>query len=139
VSERTVVRLDEGRRAGKLERWKRIAEASAKQCGRARLPEILPLATFQDFIASMAGYDIILIPTLAVDGEPFGRTLMAAPKARKVLALVGPEGDFTAAEVDLARKRGALPVGLGPLVMRSETASLYVLSCLNFFYGEMRA
>lgn len=139
VSERTIVRLDEGRRASKLDRWKRIAESSAKQCGRARLPDILPVATFQDFIASASGYDIILIPTLAADGESLGGALRAAPKARKVLALIGPEGDFTPAEIELAQKRGAVPVGLGPLVMRSETASLYVLSCLNFFYGEMRA
>lgn len=135
VSERTVVRLAEDRRMTKIERWKRIARESAKQCGRATLPEILAVATFREFIACAGGYDMILMPTLSAPGKRFAEALEGS-KARKVLVLIGPEGDFTVAETESARKKGAVPVSLGPLVMRSETASLYVLSCLNFFYGE---
>jgi 16S rRNA (uracil1498-N3)-methyltransferase len=99
------------------------------------LPRILPAARFEDFIARADGYDMILLPTLAVPVSEL-RGALKGPRPKEVLALIGPEGDFTPAEARLAVSRGAVPVSLGKLVLRSETASLYLLSALNFFFGE---
>ena len=130
------MRLSKERWDSKLERWRKIALESCKQCGRDLAPEIRALVPFKDLVAGFGSFDEILIPTLAVPGEDLGRTLKGS-KAKKVLVVVGPEGDFTEKEVEEAVRHGAKPVSLGPLVMRSETAAIYLLSSLTFFYREI--
>ena len=135
VSERTVIRLSGERLKGKQVRWQKIAAESCKQCGRSVMPRVLPASRFEDFIARADGYDMILLPTLAVPAGGL-REALGDKLPRNILVLIGPEGDFTPGEAHLAASRGAFPVTLGSLVMRSETASLYLLSALNFFFGE---
>ena len=135
VSERTIVRLPAERLKAKTARWQKIAAESCKQCGRSVLPRLQPVARLEDFITRAEGYDMILLPTLAVPASDLRKTLEGrGPK--NVLILVGPEGDFTPAEARSAVSRGAAPVLLGRLVLRSETAAIYLLSALNFFFGE---
>ena len=64
-------------------------------------------------------------------------SLNASKSADSVLILIGPEGDFSARESEAAVANGARPVSLGPLVMRSETAALYTLASVRFFYDEI--
>ncbi|MDQ7843761.1 MAG: RsmE family RNA methyltransferase [Armatimonadota bacterium] len=104
-------------------RWRRIAAEATKQCRRADLPEVadpVPLATA---LERVAGADLLL---LLWEGESM-RTLAdvlrdAAP--RRVALLVGPEGGFDQAEVRQAVRCGAVPVTLGPLTLRTETAGM---------------
>jgi len=137
VSERTEVQVDADREENKLEKWRAAALEAAKQCGNAFLPEIEPVQRAAPFMETVKGYDLKLIASL----QP-GATSLKAVLARfreekgrppqKVLWLVGPEGDFTPAEMSISKNAGFEPVTLGPLVLRCETAAVYALSILSY-------
>jgi len=120
-----------GQGRGRAARWRRIALEAAKQCRRADLPEVadpLPLPTALDRIA---GADLVL---LLWEGER-GRTLAEALRGaapRRVAVLVGPEGGFDEAEVRAAVDRGAIPVTLGPLILRTETAGMAAVAMVLY-------
>ncbi len=136
-SERTVVRLEDDRSDRKLEKWQTAAVEAAKQCGNAFVPEILPLQRAAGFMEASRGYDLKLIASLQPGAKPLKSVLGAYAAAhgrppRKVLWLVGPEGDFTPAEMSLSKSAGFEPITLGPLVLRCETAAVYALSVLSY-------
>ena len=76
---------------------------------------------------------LTLIASLQNDAQPLKKVLAEfGPKQpASVLILVGPEGDFTPAELSLAKSHGCRPITLGPIILRTETAALYCLSVLN--------
>jgi len=145
-SERTQVHLDASRQDKKHDKWATAALEAAKQCGNAYLPEIAPLQSATKFIETARGYDLKLIASLhpgakslktvladfaaATAASAHGQAAAARPK--NVLWLIGPEGDFTAAEMSAAATFGFQPVSLGPLVLRCETAAIYALSILSY-------
>ena len=135
-SERTVVHLEEDRSDRKLEKWQTAAIEAAKQCGNPFVPEILAVQRAAAFMEASKGYDLKLIASLQPGAKPLKAVLAAYAAAhgrppRKVLWLVGPEGDFTPAEMSLSKAAGFEPVTLGPLVLRCETAAVYALSVLS--------
>lgn len=142
LSERTQVHLDSDRAGKKVEKWRIGAIEAAKQCGNPWLPEIAPLQAYAAFLASATGYDLKLIASLHAGTTTLKKALAAftakhghAP--RRVLWLVGPEGDFSPAEMTAAITAGCVPVTLGPLVLRSDTAAVYALSILSNELGEL--
>jgi len=135
VSERSVIRLSRERWQNKLERWQKIAIASCKQCGRRRLPDIRPVQDFATFLKNTEKSEAMMIPTLAVRGRHLREAMTAFGTHKGVTVMIGPEGDFSEKEVKTAVSYGAIPVDLGRLVLRSETAALYVLSALGVFRG----
>ncbi|PIU40247.1 MAG: hypothetical protein COT00_02720 [Candidatus Omnitrophica bacterium CG07_land_8_20_14_0_80_50_8] len=137
-SERSIIRLSKERWQEKIKRWRKIAVESCKQCGLPATPQIHEAADLKTVLSSATGYDKILIPTLSGVTRPL-REALPRPAPDRLLALIGPEGDFSDKEVALAVSYGARPVSLGPLVLRTETAVFYLLSVLNFFYGETGA
>jgi 16S rRNA (uracil1498-N3)-methyltransferase len=137
VSERTVVRLDAGEAADKQEKWQRIAIEACKQCGQNHLPQVQKPVPLSRFFATPPPQDLLLIAAI----EPGARRLKdllaewsalhtGRERPASVLVLIGPEGDFTPAEVGQAKSRGCLPLGLGPIILRTETAAIYTLSTL---------
>jgi 16S rRNA (uracil1498-N3)-methyltransferase len=132
ISDRTVVRLDAGEGAAKAARWSRVAEEAARQCGSTWLPEIVPPASFKACLPSVTETAPVFVAALAPAATPL-REALAALAAPPRLAgwFVGPEGDFTAGELDALLAAGAVPVSLGRLVLRAETACLYGLCALN--------
>jgi 16S rRNA (uracil1498-N3)-methyltransferase len=129
VSERSVVKLDEDSR--RMDRWHEIALDACKQCGNNWLPEIQPPRKTRDFLNSPGPFDLKLIASLQPDSKLLKAILSDAATPKSVLVLVGPEGDFTPAELGLAKSAGCLPLSLGPLVLRAETAAIYALSILH--------
>lgn len=136
-SERTQVHLDSDRSDKKIDKWQIAALEAAKQCGNPFLPEITPLQKASAFMETAKGYDLKLIASLQPGAKSlktvlanFRSTQNRAPK--KVLWLVGPEGDFTPAEMSLSQSTGFEPITLGPLVLRCETAAVYALSVLSY-------
>jgi 16S rRNA (uracil1498-N3)-methyltransferase len=134
ASDRAVVKLDQDSK--KVGRWRDIALDACKQCGNNWLPEIQPSQKARDFLTSLPKYDLRLIASLQPDSKPLKSILSNAPSIRhssspSVLLLIGPEGDFTPAELGLAKSAGCLPLSLGPLVLRAETAAIYALSILH--------
>jgi len=138
LSERTIVKVDADSEEHKLEKWQATAVEAAKQCGNAFLPSIQAPAAAADFInASPRTHDLRLIASLQPGARPlkavlrqFGEEKGRAP--RSVAWMIGPEGDFTTAEMAAARNAGFEPVSLGPLVLRCETAAIFALSILSY-------
>ena len=129
-----MVRLKEDRGAGKQDRWQKIALNAAKQCGVAWLPKIEPVQTLKDFLAVRRAFGALFVCSLDEIARPMGEAIRAV-KARPVSSvgvLVGPEGDFSAAEMESIRAAGAISVSLGGSVLRTETAAIYALSVLRY-------
>jgi 16S rRNA (uracil1498-N3)-methyltransferase len=124
-----VVKLDEDSK--KADRWREIALEACKQCGNNWLPEIQSPQKTHDFLSTLPKHDLKLIASLQPDAEPLKKILGESGSLKSVLILIGPEGDFTPAELGLAKSAGCLPLSLGPLVLRAETAAIYALSILH--------
>jgi 16S rRNA (uracil1498-N3)-methyltransferase len=137
LSERTIVQVESDREEGKVEKWQEAALEACKQCGNSYLPEILPAARVGAFLDSVRGQDLLLIASLQPGAKSL-RSILAQraaegkPPPRQAVWMVGPEGDFTPAEMSAARNAGFEPVTLGPLVLRCETAAVYALSILSY-------
>lgn len=141
LSERTQVHLDGDRADKKVAKWRTTAIEAAKQCGNPWLPEIAPLQPFDAFVGTAKDHDLKLVASLHAGTTTlkqalatFGHKHGHAP--RRALWLVGPEGDFSPAEMTAAITAGFIPVTLGPLVLRSDTAALYALSILSNELGS---
>ena len=127
LTERTVVRLDPSEAADKQDKWQRLVIEACKQCGQNHLPTVHLPQSFASFIASPPPNDWPLIAALAPDALPLHALLPAAPP-RRALLLIGPEGDFTPAELAAARAAHFRPFSLGPLILRAATAALAALT-----------
>ena len=119
----------------KNERYNRIAFEAAKQCGRGVLPDVaLPLPNFGALCRSLEGYDLVLF-CYELGGAPLRQLLADAQPADgqrlKIALITGAEGGFAAEEAEMAANAGVKTVGLGPRILRCETAPLAVLSAMR--------
>jgi 16S rRNA (uracil1498-N3)-methyltransferase len=122
-----------------------VAIEAGKQCGRNWLPDVRKPVTPKAFFEAGEKFDLMLIASLQPDAQHIKTVLREKPgdaasiaeaAPRRVLVLVGPEGDFTSAEVSLAKSAGCRPITLGPIILRTETAAMYCLSVLSHeFFG----
>jgi 16S rRNA (uracil1498-N3)-methyltransferase len=136
VTERTQVHLDDGRAAKKVEKWRTTAIEAAKQCGNPWVPEIVPLQRLEAYLpAAVQEHDLRLVASLHAGAKPL-RGIIAHWRDKhgrlpqRVLWLVGPEGDFSPAEMTACIMAGCAPVSLGPLVLRCDTAAVAALSVI---------
>jgi 16S rRNA (uracil1498-N3)-methyltransferase len=137
LSDRTVVRLDEESAVSKQAKWQTVAIEAAKQCGQNWLPRVHGPQSMAQFFQQPRRFDLQLIGSLQSDAVHLKKILAEysaehGDRPTSVLMLVGPEGDFTPAELSLARSHGCRPITLGPIVLRVETASIYCLSVLSY-------
>ena len=133
ISDRTIVRLDPDEAAQKQSKWQTIAIEAAKQCGQNWLPEVQTPRTLSQFFAAKPRFDLQFIGSLQSDAQYLKQILSDQPaRPASVLMLIGPEGDFTPAELNLARSHGCRPITLGPIILRVETAAIYCLSVLSY-------
>jgi 16S rRNA (uracil1498-N3)-methyltransferase len=137
LSERVLTKLEGEEAAHKTDKWRQVAIEAIKQCGSPWLPEVEPPMTPQQFLLREEHFDSPLIA--ALEGERrHPREYFCSFRAQhgrppaSVCVWIGPEGDFTPAETNLIKAGGALPVTLGPLVLRTETAATYCLSVINY-------
>jgi 16S rRNA (uracil1498-N3)-methyltransferase len=135
LSDRTIVQLDADETAKKREKWRTVALEACKQCGQNHLPVISAPMNMKDFLERADKSSLLLIASLQPDARTLKFVLSeytqqhgALPK--RVTVFVGPEGDFTPAEISLAKSHGCQPITLGPIILRTETAAIYCLSVL---------
>ena len=128
----------------KRERWERIIQEAAEQSGRGRLPVLAPAQTFESVVRPGRSLLTASEPTRLILWEQEGATSLRQALAGCNLAgdalievLVGPEGGFTVAEVDLAERWGARRVTLGPRILRAETAGVVAAAAILYEAGEM--
>ncbi len=137
LSERVVTHLDSHTAEAKAVKWQLIAVEAIKQSGNAWLPKVEPPMTLLAFLARKEQFELPLIGCLENDSrhprEWFGEFVNQRGRwPRSLCVWVGPEGDFSPAEYRAIKESGALPITLGPLVLRTETAATYCLSVLNY-------
>ena len=133
VTRNTIVQPGEG----KSDKWRRNALEACKQCGQDTLPRIADPLPFDRWLADLtASPDLRIIASLAPGALPLRETLHRHPGTTAATLLVGPEGDFTPEEVAAAINAGFLPVSLGSIILRVETATLFCLSALRFEFSR---
>ncbi len=133
MSERTVVRGSEEDHIRKQAKWQRVAVEACKQCGQNFLPRVAQPCTPGALFERKGRFDLMLVGSLQGDARPLKQIMaeVSAKRPKNVLILIGPEGDFTPAEVALAKSNGCRPITLGPIILRTETAAIYCVSVLN--------
>ncbi|HEY2773094.1 MAG TPA: 16S rRNA (uracil(1498)-N(3))-methyltransferase [Candidatus Binatia bacterium] len=137
ISERSIGRLEPTQAMERVERWRRVARAAAEQCGRTVLPVIERIRTFEEFVASKPPDTLGLLFTTAASQTPAATLRRNHPDVVRVIALIGPEGGFSAEEVEFAERHGFVPVGLGPRVLRTETAAIVAAALCQHIWGDL--
>jgi len=132
---RSVVRLSGDRARKRLTHWQAVAVAACEQCGRNRVPRVLPLARLDTFLAAHAARPgrerrVLLSPRSARGLRELD------PPAGAIVLLAGPEGGFSPGEERAAGTAGFLPVRLGPRVLRTETAAVAALAAMQALWGD---
>jgi 16S rRNA (uracil1498-N3)-methyltransferase len=120
------------RRGEKTERWRRIAESAAAQSGRVVVPEISAVVNFDAVLADGARQDRKLLLWERASATP-----AAGARPRRALVVTGSEGGFSAAEAERATAAGFDLVGLGPRVLRAETAAITAVSVCQMLWGDL--
>lgn len=133
-STRSVVKLDDRRAGSRVERLQRVAEEAARQCGRSDIPQIDGPIPFDDLSARIEPDRLGLL----LDPEETElRLSQAARGASRLCLVVGPEGGLAPEERDRAAAAGMIPVSLGRLILRTETAGLAALVVVRHLAGEL--
>ncbi len=135
-SDHSVVQVDDEKAEAKLEKWQKLTIEAAKQCGQNWLPTVHAPRSPKDFIAGVPRGAVKLIASLQAEARPLKTTLREQLPGLKpgtpIVIMVGPEGDFTPAEIGAARSAGFAPVSLGRIILRAETAAFFALSALAY-------
>jgi 16S rRNA (uracil1498-N3)-methyltransferase len=137
LSERVVTQLDEEGAESKRDKWQQVAIEAVKQCGAAWLPKIEAPVTIEQFLVRQEQFELSLVGSLQKERRHPRDVLREFESKQKRLpqsvgVWIGPEGDFSVNELAAIQNSGALPVSLGRLVLRVETAAVYCLSILNY-------
>jgi 16S rRNA (uracil1498-N3)-methyltransferase len=137
LSERVVTQLDDEDAENKRDKWQNVAIEAIKQCGAAWLPKIEVPMTIEQYLARKDTFDLSLAGSLQKERRhpreifrDFESKHGCLPQS--VGIWIGPEGDFTLEELEAIEAVGALPISLGRLILRVETAAIYCLSILNY-------
>lgn len=134
AARRSVVRLDEDRAGRRNAHWQGLAISACEQCGRNRVPDILPVRGLADWLQALpapAG-----LPRLLLQPGGAQRLRDLAPAAGAVL-LAGPEGGLAPEEQAAAIAAGFMAVGLGPRILRTETAGPAAIAALQALWGDL--
>ncbi len=134
-TKRTQVIFTEDKQRAKQERFQKVVQNAAKQCGRADIPRISLMTPMAEALKDLDPRGLAVIPSLNGHNPPIREVLNLHQKPVSVTFLIGPEGDFTPDEVALAQEHGCIAVSLGPTVLKVDTAALAVLALANFYWS----
>ncbi|MGM0844187.1 MAG: 16S rRNA (uracil(1498)-N(3))-methyltransferase [Bacillota bacterium] len=142
TADRSIVKWDEKKAKKKVERWEKIAKEAAEQSHRQRVPKVQSPVSLKELLSLAAEYEykIVAFEEDAKTGEQsnLAGVLKDAKPGDRILAVFGPEGGLTEKEVDALKQNGFLSCGLGPRIMRAETAPFYLLSAASYQFELMR-
>jgi 16S rRNA (uracil1498-N3)-methyltransferase len=138
ITERCIIGSLEDISKTKTERWWRILMEAAEQSGRGRLPTLRPAVMFSTACEDAARGGLTLFPWEEEKERSLRSVLQATERPPFSINLfVGPEGGFAPEEVDQAQRYGALPVTLGPRILRAETAGLVTAAAILHHLGDL--
>ena len=131
-AERSVLRLSGERAQKRQSHWQQVAISACEQCGRNVVPEVEPIQSLTAYLGASAGAHRLV---LAPGGE---RPLAELPRPEAALHLmIGPEGGWTEVELETCRGAGAIALGLGPRILRTETAGLAAIAAMQARWGDL--
>ncbi|MDD3653938.1 MAG: 16S rRNA (uracil(1498)-N(3))-methyltransferase [Desulfotomaculaceae bacterium] len=137
LCERTVVKLDEDKIPKRLERWQKIALEAAKQCRRSDVPKISRPKSWDEMLCALPPGAVAMIPWEEEFVYSVKDFCLQHLELASIYIFIGPEGGFTREEVERARLYGVCPVTLGPRILRTETASMAVLTMVQYQWGDL--
>lgn len=132
MSSRCVVRYDEKDFEKKLARWQKIAAEAAKQSGRGRIPAVRRLGSLKEAVLEINERGGGFMCYEDEEALTLKEYLSESGNGDRLSFVIGPEGGFSPEEADICRRNGIKTVGLGKRILRTETASGYVLACLSY-------
>ena len=137
-SQRSIPRPDTSRLAGRRRRWYRIAAEALKQCRRVDLPEISEALSFEAVLDVGKKCDLSIV-FWENESSPLHCDMGSNGKhpINKILLMLGPEGGFSQHEIQLAENTGFVIAGLGPRILRAETATLAAVTLVQYLFGDM--
>jgi 16S rRNA (uracil1498-N3)-methyltransferase len=142
AARRSVVKWDDKKAAKKIERWQKIAKEAAEQSHRGVVPEIISPLNFKALIEKSKNfnYKLVAFEEESRSGETtnFSSTLQAMNQGDSLLIVFGPEGGLTEEEVQVLKENNFALCGLGPRILRTETAPLYALAAVSYHFELMR-
>jgi len=136
-SQRSIPRPDAKRLAGRCRRWQRIATEAVKQCRRIDMPRIGDALSFEEVLDISDSCDLKLV-FWENESSLLAKDLASGDNLpRKIMVMLGPEGGFTGQEINMVRDRGFNSAGLGPRILRAETATIAAVSLVQYLFGDM--
>jgi len=126
---RTIVKLRKDKAKQRIERWRKIALSASVQSQRNDILQVESVKTFDELMKESVDFDLKLIPALI--GNRTTLNEICKNSVSNILVLIGPEGDFTSEELQMAQDNGFAPVSLGNLVLRVDTAAIAVSSFIR--------
>jgi 16S rRNA (uracil1498-N3)-methyltransferase len=133
-----VPKLDREKIAKRTLRWQKIAISAAKQCGRTRVPEILPLVDLHALLAQLWPDALRLIFWEQESIHGLTELKNNEPNVDSVLLLIGPEGGFSRDEASDAIEHGFKPIRLGGRVLRADTAAVSAIAAVQLLWGDLQ-
>jgi 16S rRNA (uracil1498-N3)-methyltransferase len=138
-TQRSIVRGAAGFTPQRRQRWQRILKEAAEQSARGRIPELKEPVTFASCLQDLSSYDRVLLARAGGQEASLSGSLdQQWDKIRTAALFIGPEGGFSDEEVDQARVAGVTIVGLGPRILRTETAAVVGAALVLYELGEYR-
>ncbi|MDO9573492.1 MAG: 16S rRNA (uracil(1498)-N(3))-methyltransferase [Candidatus Contubernalis sp.] len=137
ICRRSVVKVSPENAQRKVQRWQKIAKGAAEQSHRDRIPNIKEIASLDNLLSQAQDVDLLLFLWEQEKQMGIKEVLKAQGEVHRVMLLVGPEGGFTEEEAELAKSRGAIPVSLGPRILRTETAACAAVTMVLYELGDL--
>ncbi|TFE01103.1 16S rRNA (uracil(1498)-N(3))-methyltransferase [Jeotgalibacillus salarius] len=141
-AERSIVKWDQKKGKKKAERWNKIAKEAAEQSHRSVIPAVEEPVKLNQLRSSFHEYDAIMMAyeedAKAGETSNFTKLLNQLRPGSRMLVIIGPEGGLSEAEVETFIADGAVSCGLGPRILRTETAPLYILAAISYHFELMR-
>jgi len=137
IAERSVPRPYKKQLSARAKRWEKIAKEALKQCRRGRIMKIGETVSFEEMLNLGQSYDL-KVTFWEDELQPVHAKLAGSDgQINNIFALIGPEGGFTQKEINKARDCGFATVGLGPRILRAETATIAACVLLQYLFGDM--
>jgi len=141
IASRSIVKWDAKKSDKKISRWNKIAKEAAEQSHRADIPNVSAPVSLKELIKMAPDYDVLIIAyeeeAKAQELANLVRSLSSMKKGQSLLVVFGPEGGLADSEVELLKEEGFVACGLGPRILRTETAPLYLLSAVSYHFELM--
>lgn len=132
ISERTVTRLSEERGLKKIARWERLVLETMKQVGRLEPMKLSRAIPLEEIGSNLSAFSLKLIPWELEDSTSLKQALDQNTDKNEIEIVIGPEGGFSAAEVERLTGYGFLPVTLGKRILKAETAAISAIASIYF-------